>query len=77
VLLCVKALPKAHSANNLHERERDLGVPLLRRLEDEVVERLTDLAANAKVTHASVNSYERTCGVWKFKNFALYYLFWP
>ena len=35
--------------DNLDKRERDLGVPLLRRLEDEVVERLTDLVVLAVV----------------------------
>lgn len=35
-------------ALDLNKREADLGVPLLRRAEDQVVERLADLAANGR-----------------------------
>ena len=38
-------IPLDGSANDAYEGEGDLGVPLLRRLEDEVVEGLADFAA--------------------------------
>lgn len=43
---------KVTLTDNLDKRERDLGVPLLRRLEDEIIQGLADLAANARATRA-------------------------
>lgn len=42
------ACAKKCKRTDLDERERNLGVPLLGTFEDEVVERLADLAANQK-----------------------------
>lgn len=43
-------VPLDGRADNLDKRQGDLGVPLLWRLEDEVVERLANLAAGCKHT---------------------------
>ena len=40
----------AYRSDDLDKRQGDMGVPLLRRLEDEIVESLADLAAGCKHT---------------------------